>query len=466
MPTEPTGPTRQAPPPSRPRGFSRRALLGAAGAGLLAGPLLSACGSARTPGNLQVSFQEWGGGEATARFLDSAAAEFMAARPGTSVEVIPLVAPENDYFTKNELMMASARTTPDIVYEDTFILRADIAAGYLRPLDDYIADWPLWDAYVDVAQDAVRDEDGRVYAIPGPTDTRAIWYHRRVLERAGIELPWNPRTWDDVLDTARAIRDRVPDVVPALFYSGKAQGEKASMQGLQMLFNGTGSVLYDEDTRRWTTGAAGMRSSLRFLHTLYGEGLGPPLEAALDPNLTETVYTSWMPEGTVGMVVDGNWIAQHWDDWPEWDSELGLARMPTQHGQGRGFVTLSGGMAWSLPALAPDPDLAWQLLSTMMSTANATSWTVGDNKLANRSDVAAAPGYAGYSPVTGFFTDLVPHADYRPALAPYPQISSAIQAATEAVMTGAASPEAAADGYDAALVDIVGIEATTPEVAT
>ncbi|ANY05638.1 extracellular solute-binding protein [Pseudonocardia sp. HH130630-07] len=454
-------------PPSPPRGISRRTLLGAAGAALMAAPVLSGCGAdTRPPGSLRVSFQRWGGAEATARFLDSAAAEFTAARPGTSVDIVPLVAPENDYFTKNELMMASARTAPDVVYEDTFILKADIAAGYLRPLDDYVAEWPLWDAYVDVAKDAVRGEDGRVYAIPGPTDTRAIWYHRGVLERAGIPTPWNPRTWDDVLTAARAIRDRVPDVVPALLYSGKAQGEKASMQGLQMLFNGTGSVLYDESTRRWTTGAAGMRSALGFLHTLYGEGLGPSLEEALDPNLTETVYTSWMPEGAVGMVVDGNWIAQYWDDWPEWNQELGLARMPTQHGQGRGFVTLSGGMSWALPARAADPDLAWQLLTTMMGTPNATAWTVGDNKLANRSDVVSAPDYADCSPVTGFFTDLVPHADYRPALAPYPQISSAIQAATEAVMTGASSPESAADGYDAALTEIVGAGATAPEART
>ena len=450
--------------PRRPRGISRRTLLGAAGASMLGAPLLSACGTdARAPGRLRVSYQQWGSTEATGEYLEAATADFMAARPGTSVEVVPLVASENDFFTKNELMMASARTAPDIAFEDTFILKSDIAAGYLRPLDEYVGTWPLWDAYFDVAKNAVRGEDGKIYAIPGPTDTRAVWYHRGVLARAGVPLPWNPRTWDDLLDTARTIRDRVPDVVPGVFYAGKAQGEKASMQGLQMLFNGTGSVLYDESTRRWTTGAAGMRSALGFLHTLYGEDLGPPLEAALDPNFTETVYTSWMPEGTVGFVVDGNWIAQNWDTWPEWPQELGLARMPTRHGQGRGFVTLSGGMAWSLPVRAPDPDLAWQLLSTMMDTGHATRWTITDSKLANRRDVVAAPGYEDYSPVAQFFTDLVPFADYRPALAPYPQISSAIQAATEAVMIGAASPEAAADGYDAALVDIVGAGETAPE---
>lgn len=451
--------------PPRPRGISRRSLLTATGASLLAAPLLTGCGAGpRAPGHLRVSYQQWGSTEATGNFLDSAAAAFMAARPGTSVEIVPLVASENDYFTKNELMMASARTAPDIVYEDTFILKSDIAAGYLRPLDDYLGSWPSWDAYFDVAKDAVRGEDGKVYAVPGPTDTRAIWYHRDVLARAGIAMPWNPRTWSDLLSTARTIRERVPGVVPAVFYAGKAQGEKASMQGLQMLYNGTGSVLYDESTRRWTTGATGMRSALGFLHTLYGQGLGPPLEAALDPNFTETVYTSWMPEGTVGFVVDGNWIAQNWDSWPEWPQKLALARMPTQRGQDRGFVTLSGGMAWSLPARAPDPGTAWQLLTTMMSTPLATRWTIADSKLANRRDVVAAPGYEGYSPVTPFFTDLVPYADYRPALAPYPQISSAIQAATEAVMIGAASPEAAADGYDAELIDIVGRDATAPEV--
>ncbi|WP_224389875.1 extracellular solute-binding protein [Pseudonocardia sp. ICBG1293] len=455
------------PPP--PGGFSRRTLLAAGGA-LLAAPVLGACGAeARAPGALRVTYQQWGSARAVGDYIEGAAAEFMAARPGTSVDVVGLVAAENDFFTKNELMMASARTTPDIAYEDTFILKADIAAGYLRPLDDYVSRWPLWDAYVDVAKDAVTGEDGKVYGIPGPTDTRGIWYHRGVLAAAGIVAPFRPRTWDDLLTAARAVRDRVPDAVPLVLYSGKAQGEKASMQGLQMLFNGTDSVLYDRTSRRWTTGAAGMRQALGFLHTVFGEGLGPPLQAALDPNLTETVYTSWMPEGRVGMVVDGNWIAQNWDPgasgaWPEWSQTMDLARMPTRRGQGRGFVTLSGGWAWSLPRLAPDPDLAWELLQTLMSTENALRWTVAEAKLANRSDVMEHPGYDGYSPAAPFFTDLVPHADYRPATAPYPQISSAIQAATEDVMTGQLGPEAAADAYDAALVDIVGVEQTAPEV--
>jgi multiple sugar transport system substrate-binding protein len=56
-----------------------------------------------------------------------------------------------------------------------------------------------------------------------------------------------------------------------------------------------------------------------------------------------------------------------------------------------------------------------------------------------------------------YFTDLLETAYYRPALPAYPEVSSAIQEAMEAVLTGA-TPEAAAAAYDATVRDIVGEE--------
>jgi multiple sugar transport system substrate-binding protein len=451
---------------SRPVG--RRTVLKAFGGAVVAAPLLAGCGSAAAEANtLRISYQQWGSARIHHAYLTRAAASFARRNPHVAVELVPLVAPENNYFTKNELMMSSERTAPDIVYEDTFILKSDIAAGYLRPIDQYVGSWPLWNEFYEVAQNAVRGEDGSVYAVPAPTDTRALWYNQELFAQAGLPLPWEPRTWDDLLATFRTLKERLPDVVPVNIFAGKPQGEKTSMQGVQMLLYGTGSVMYDDASKKWITGSRGLVDALRFIQTVYAEGLGPDIADALDANISETIYTSWLPEGRLAVALDGNWISNNWGpgksgEWPEWSRTLSVARMPTQSGQDPGFVTMAGGFSWAMPARAQKPDLAWQFLQEMSSTDHVTAWTIDDNKLTNRRDVASRPEYRGYSPTVGFFTDLVPAATYRPALAPYPQISNALQTAADAAMRGV-PPEAAVAEYDAALTEIVGAEDTAQE---
>jgi multiple sugar transport system substrate-binding protein len=455
---------RSAPP------LARRTLLKALGGAVVATPLLGAtgCGSAASEADtLRISYQQWGSGRITHDYLTRVAGAFARRNPQVTIELVPLVASENDFFTKNELMMSSERTAPDIVYEDTFILKSDIAAGYLRPMDQYVRGWPVWDEFFDVARRAVSGEDGKVYAVPAPTDTRAIWYHKEIFAQAGLPVPWEPRTWDDLLAAFRTIKERLPDVVPVNLFAGKPQGEKTSMQGVQMLLYGTGSVMYDEANRKWVSGSAGLVDSLRFIQTLYAEELGPGLADALDPNIGETIYTSWLPEGRIAAAVDGNWINQNWGpgkpgEWPEWAETMAVAKMPTQFGQDPGVVTLAGGWSWALPSRAQNPDLAWQFLSEMCSTEHVLAWTIDDNKVSNRRDVVSHPEYRGYSPTVDLFTDLVPGAWYRPALAPYPQISNALQTAADAAMRGV-PPEAAAAEYDRAVADIVGADSTARE---
>ncbi|WGW12659.1 extracellular solute-binding protein [Saxibacter everestensis] len=454
-----------------PNAPSRRTIIKAIGGAAFTVPLLAAagCGSGVPEQNtLRISYQQWGSGEVLVNYLTDVIKKYTANHPDISVELVPLVASENDYFTKNELMMSSSRTAPDLVYEDTFILKSDIAAGYLRPIDKYIDGWPQWEHFYDVAKNAVQGEDGRTYAVPTPTDTRALWYNQELLKKAGIETPWKPRSWDDLLETFRTIKKELPEVIPFNIYSGKPQGEKASMQGMEMLLYGTESTLYDEEKKKWVVGSAGFTQSLEFIRTVFSEKLGPTLGKALDPNITETIYNTWLPQGQLAVLLDGNWISSNWGEglpgeWPEWTETMQLAEMPTRDGQDPGFVTMSGGWSWGMPKKASKPDLAWPFLREMMSTDNVTAWTISDSKLTNRKDVAARKEYQGYSPTADFFSRLVPGATYRPALAPYPEISSAIQSAMESVMIGAAEPAAAAAVYDSAVAGIVGAENTMKE---
>ncbi|MGW0815625.1 extracellular solute-binding protein [Streptomyces viridiviolaceus] len=435
----------------------------------LASTTLAACGSGSgsDPDTVKVSFKQ--STDNSIKVMDTYLADikkqFEKANPGKKVELVPIKAPDSEYYTKVQQMLRSPKTAPDLVYEDTFLINSDITSGYLKPLDPYLAKWKDWDRFIDTAKAAAKGEDGKTYGVPDGTDTRGLWFSKDVFAKAGLPADWQPKTWDDVLDAARTIKEKVPGVTPLNVYTGKPAGEAATMQGFEMLLYGTGDgttdPLYDKNSKKWITAGQGFEDSLAFVETVYKEKLGPEVSDALDPNFGTTVRGELLPQGKLGIALDGSWLPQDWlegsgHEWPEWSKELGLAYMPTQNGQAPGKVSMSGGWTWAIPAKAANPDLAFEFIKTMQTKANAQKWYIANSGIAVREDVANDPAYVRAQPGIKFFTDLVASTHYRPAYPAYPKVSVAIQEAMEGVTTGDMSVEEAARGYDEALREATG----------
>lgn len=79
--------------------------------------------------------------------------------------------------------MQSESTAPDVVAEDSFMLNSDANAGYLLPLDDYVRDWDQWQYYTENLKSGSIGEDGKLYAIPGTSDSRGLWYNKNVFKK-------------------------------------------------------------------------------------------------------------------------------------------------------------------------------------------------------------------------------------------------------------------------------------------
>ncbi|WP_340373996.1 extracellular solute-binding protein [Streptomyces sp. SS7] len=404
-----------------------------------------------------------------ANYLASMVKEFTAANPGTTVKLVPVTASENDYYTKIQLMMRSPSTAPDLVYEDTALINSDIAGGYLKPLDAYTAKWADWSQYATAAKGAVTGAaDGKVYGVPDNTDTRGIWYNKTLLAKAGISVPWQPKTWADVLAAARKIKARLPGVTPMNLYTGTAGGEASSMQGFEMLLYGTPAgdkSLYDASRKKWVVGSQGFKDALTFVHTVFSEKLGPSVDQALGANFGTTVGTELIPEGKLAIDIDGSWMPNNWGStsakpWSAWESTMGTAAMPTQNGQAPGKTSMSGGWAWSIPAKAGNADLAWKFLESLQTRTNSAKWNALNATIATRTDVATDPTYLKAVPTNEFFTALVADTHYRPGLPAYNQVSTAIQKAMESVTTGQASVDKAAATYDSDVAAAVGDDKT------
>ena len=429
---------------------------------------LSGCTGGTSGGGddvLRVAYQKTSSFTAMDDLMKTVKAEYEKQYPDREVEPVPIEAEQDQYFTKLALMNGSADTAPDVIYEDTFQIRSDAAAGYLLPIDEYLAEWEDWDLYDEGAKQAGVGDDGKMYGVSLGTDTRGIYFNKDLFEAAGLPTDWQPTSWDEILEAARAIKESHPDVTPLNIYAAKTLGEATSMQGFEMLLYGTGDELLDTSSNKWVAGSAGFRDALGFYETAFEEGLAPDPAEALDPGWGSKVQNELIPQSKLAIAIDGSWLPSGWIDgdnaWPEWQETMGLAAMPTQDGGGDGFTSMSGGWTLAVGANADDPQAAFDFIAQAMTPENALTYHQQAGQIAVRSDVASSQEYLDYNPSFEFFSSLVQYTHFRPATPDYSQISSNIPVATESVITGQSSPEEAQKAYDEALIGIVGEDNVT-----
>ncbi|MHB1010104.1 MAG: extracellular solute-binding protein, partial [Propionibacteriaceae bacterium] len=299
-----------------------------------------------------MAYQKFGNFTQMDTMFTNVKTDFEAKFAGSTLELIPIQAAENDYYTKLALMNRSASTAPDLMYEDTFMVRSDVAAGYLAPLDSYLNGWSDWSQFVPAAKDAGKADDGKIYGVSLGTDTRGLWYNKDLLAQVGITGDWKPKDWNELLSVAKNVKAKLPGVIPLNIYSGKPTGEASTMQGFEMLLYGCpNGTLYNTDQGKWVVGSKPFKDSLDFVRTVYTQGLGPTPQQALDGNWGSVLAGQFWPKNKIAMGIDGSWMPSNWlpkggSPWTEWDKVMGWTGMPTQQGQAPGANSMSGG--WTL----------------------------------------------------------------------------------------------------------------------
>jgi multiple sugar transport system substrate-binding protein len=389
--------------------------------------------------------------------------EFEKENPDIKIVLSPITASEGDYFSKVALSMQSENTAPDVVAEDTFMLNSDANAGYLLPLDDYVSEWDQWDYYTENLKSGSIAEDGKLYAIPGTSDSRGLWYNKNVFKKAGLPEDWKPKNWDEIIEAAEKIKDSSKDVIPLSMGVAKANGESVSMQTFEMLLYGTEDVLFDAETKKWHVNTKGIEESLQFIDEVYNQKkLGPPLSIAINSNYSSVLFQDKFPNDQAGIILDGFWNTGNYTEngavpIDNVTERFGFAPMPTQNGQEPGSTTMSGGWTWAIPAKAKNPDASWKVIQALGGKEQQAARAISEGNLTVRDDSAEIPEYKEQAFISEA-TEFLKNAHFRPANDKYPNVSVEIQTMVEAVATGSKTPKQAAKDYTSNVIRIVGEE--------
>ena len=417
-----------------------------------------------------------GKNEASATWLEDEvipAFEAQMAAAGTPVEVSFEGRGVDDGDYKSQLALdLGAGEGPDVFAIDGIWVGEFATAEYIAPLTDVVGpeadDWDGW-AQINEAVQANASFDGNRYGIPQGTDGRVIYFNKDLFEQAGLPTDWAPTTIDEVLDAARTIKEKLPDVTPIQLNGGVAMGEATTMQGALPLLAAAGGQVYDQDSGAWTGATPEMIQMLGTYATVYGdEGLGNSDLQLLQDGRDQSFEQ--FANGQIAMLIESDYlwrsvIEPTVGNFPmaNRDDVVGWARIPAYTAGGAlgdlDYASMSGGGAWVLNPNTADPAMAWALM-TFMNSADQIKARLGDSaQVTARDDVNAE--VLSNDPLLSFIAnDVLPVTHYRPGLAEYPEVSVALQEAVEAVVTGT-SPEDAAADYQSALEGIVGADAVT-----
>lgn len=195
---------------------------------------------------------------------------------------------------------------------------------YLEPLNDYLGEQLMIDTPETFDQTALipaTDAEGNIYAISLGTNTLVLAYNKTMIEAAGVDLPEDNMTWEELMDYGRELRDALPEGVAPFVDNSTTQANYLSFfyqqQGTPIwtLDDGGTSYATVESAEAWLQIWADMRE----------EGLIP------GPDTTYT-YTEEGPDSSALVAGDAAigliWSNQGAAYQAAMTDELGLTTLP------------------------------------------------------------------------------------------------------------------------------------------
>ena len=339
-------------------------------------------------------------------------------------------------------------------------------AGYIKPIHevvggkDKVDGWEGWNQIPKAVQSNMSYKDQR-YGIPLGTDGRVIYFNKKLFSQAGLPADWQPKSWDEIISAAQAIKAKLPGVTPIQLNAGTAMGEATSMQGVWPLLVGTGHEIWADG--KWQGNSAAVREVLGMYQKIYGGGLGDPI-LQQDAKGRDKSFQAFAA-GKIGILLEGDYFWRSVVDpvkgiakMADRDQSVGFAMIPAIRPgagiRGQDFVSMSGGSGRVLNPSSQYPQQAWDLLQFMNSKDAVLAELGASLRISQRQDVNEQV-LKGDPLLTLVSQKVLPLTAYRPGFAEYPRVSQAMQQATLDVVSGK-SPADAAAAYQKSLESIVG----------
>lgn len=145
---------------------------------------------------------------------------------------------------------AAANSLPDIIQQDYQYLAQYATKGLLVDLDPYVEDGSLDLSDVDENSISAGRLDGKLYGVNLGLNSMFIAYDPALFEQAGVPEPTPDWTWEDYIETCRALHEKLGIYADSSFPGGYFHGFRHYLrQHGQTLYSEDGTKLAYEDDK-------------------------------------------------------------------------------------------------------------------------------------------------------------------------------------------------------------------------
>ena len=276
--------------------------------------MLSGCAQTggSSDGAVTLTYSIWDAPQkaATQQMIDA----FEKTNPNIHVQLS--VVPWTDYWTKLQTA-ATGGSAPDIFWMNTPNLPKYANGGVLMPLSDRFASDKVDMSQFAKAPVASATFDGKVYGMPKDVDALALWYNKAIFQAAGVPLPTDTWTWQDMVTAAQALTDSATGVygIPALVTDQLSYYNTIPQSGGHVISSdGTKSGYDDPKT------IAGIQAWVDLIQKYH---VSPTLQ-----QMTDTDPTQMFESGKLAMTFAGSWLIPVLTTDPNVKDDLGVVQMP------------------------------------------------------------------------------------------------------------------------------------------
>ncbi len=270
--------------------------------------------------------------------------------------------------------------------------------------------------------------DGKLYGVPFCSNDLMLYYNEDMLAAAGKEVP---TTWDELLDVAKAT---TTDNVSGFAHCA-LQNEEGTFNFLTWLWS-TGQTSYEINSE-------GGLKALNMVKTLVDEG-AMPKEAI---NWTQGDTMNQFISGNLAMMINGTWqVPTIRKEAPDlnWNvAPIPMDKVQTSGLGGENFAVIEGGNeegALKFLEYTATDEVYLELMDAMGNIA---------------SDSVVAEQQYQDDEILQAFVGQMQYAGARGPSPQWPDVSDAISLAFNEVITGASTPEAAAEKAQATIDSVI-----------
>lgn len=325
-------------------------------------------------------------------------------------------------------------------------------AGYIIPLDEYIAKYPeVYNDFIPTLWDSVKFR-GKIWGIPQDTECRIVWFRKDKLRQMGWSeeeinsLPKKVEAGQFTLDDLAELGKKMLDA--GVVKKGRAIWHRPTpgTDWFQFIF-AYGGEIFDPGTGKLVVDKPAILSLLKYIKKLVNLGLTP---SGMSTIPWSEIHSNWT-KGKIGIfLTGGSWNWAEWQRSPynlseeeEWKN-IGWFPIPSAFKGGKP-VSVSHPVVHLITKASQHKELAFLLVTLASSIDLNTKHALGSGHLAIRQSQTAYGPYAK-AKYAKLMTEVLKYTRFSPnhEKAPF-YWETLFKGAISAVETGSVSPEGALD---------------------